>query len=237
MSRAPLATGPAARRSAAAAAGVGVTACGGTGVGRLTTGGAEQPRERVVARRENAASARPRSDRRRHRTLRRQRVDEDAVALHAVIEMRPGGEPARSHAADQICPGARARHARTAIDGEVQVLGFESRWRAAGERGGRRRRSCPPPRRRRRDGDDGRAGRRAIVDAEMRPVLAKNRMKAAARKRRRDDRFEFQRRSQKESAHRDAVLVVVPGAPPGGREAHGATRRPSLSNSAARIGP
>ena len=106
---------------------------------------AQEPRR---APRRTAASAPANRFRRRHRTLCRQRVDEDAAALHAIIEMRPGRQPARSHAADQIA----LPHVLTRMHGdrgEVHVLGLEVIGMPQVNEASRAPRQSQPPRRRR----------------------------------------------------------------------------------------
>src|SRR5262249_11419499 len=57
------------------------------------------------------------------------------------------------------------------------------------------------------DGDDRRAVRRGVIDAEVRAVVAVNRMEPRRRERRRDLWIELQRRAQELALERSAVLV------------------------------
>ena len=144
----------------------------------------------------------------RHAARRRERIDEDAVPLDAVIEMRPGHQTGCADASDQIA----LLHPRAGTDGDrrkVQILGLESvgmpqmHHPAGGAvRAGPHDHSV-------RYGDNGRADRGSVVDSEMRARLSEHRMKPVPREAGRHDRIEFQRRLQHEAAHRDAALVEV----------------------------
>ena len=153
--------------------------------------------------------------------MRRNRVDEGAVLLQTVIEVRAGGETRHPHAADQftlmdVLPGANG-------DGrQVQVLGFEpvgvaQVHHASGSAARARRHDDAVGHR-----DHGRANRRPVVDAEMRAHLAQDRMQPRAGESGRHDRLKLQRRREEEAFHRDAALVEVSGRAVLGREAHGA---------------
>ena len=63
--------------------------------------------------------------RRRHRAMRRQRVDEGAVFLQSIVEVRTRREAGRSDATDELA----LTHARTGVHGdgrEVQIFRLEA---------------------------------------------------------------------------------------------------------------
>ena len=107
------------------------------------------------------------------------RIDEHAVLLEAVVEVRTCGQAGCADAPDQI-PLMDAGPSTHGDRRQMQVLGFEAvrmtqMHHAAGAAAhtGFDDKAV-------RDRDDRRAGRRPVIDAEMRAVLAENGMQAAA---------------------------------------------------------
>ena len=103
--------------------------------------------------------------------MRRQRIDEGAVFLQSIVEVRTSREAGRPDATDELA----LMHAGTGAHGdrrEVQILRLEA------VRVPQMDHPAGPAARSRghddavRNRDDRRAGRRAVVDAEVRAILA-----------------------------------------------------------------
>src|SRR5258708_1297724 len=142
-----------------------------------------------------------------------ERIEPRPVVRNAVIEMRPRGQTGHPDVGDDLpLPHARSGANPAAESGEVEVRGFDPGRVAdlhvvslAAVAGGLEDDTVG------RD-HDGRADRRAIVDAMMRAEVVKDRVKAAVGERR-GDAGEGERGAEELLAERCAVRGVVAGAP------------------------
>ena len=141
-------------------------------------------------------------------------VHEDAVAAQSVIQVRAGGRAGCPDAADHL----PLRNAPAGADawserGEVQVIALvptrvpnANLLPAAARPAGRHDNTA-------RHGDDWRAGRRAVVDTEVRPEGAVHRVEPSPGEAGGHAHLELQRALEEEPLERPSILVVVVGLP------------------------
>ena len=144
-----------------------------------------------------------------------ERVDEVAVLRDAIVEMRAGGQPRRAHVADHL----PLRHAPAGTDAgaeprEVVVHRLVARAMLERHRDAVAARPARGADAAVGDGADRRAHRCAVIDGEVGPHAAEDRMRTRPGEARGDPR-ELERRLQEALAQR-AALGVVERVAPGG---------------------